>query len=80
MMIYRICDVKKYIKLTFDIKKIAIIFILLLISTILYFIKNKYILMFLLVVEIPLLYILNNSFIKDFKNIILIKFFRRKSL
>ena len=80
MMIYRICDVKKYIKLTFDIKKIAIIFILLLISTILYFIKNKYILMFLLVVEIPLLYILNNSFIKDFKNIILIKFFGRKSI
>ncbi len=79
MMIYRIFDIKKYIKLTFDIRKNIILLIMLLIATVLYFINNKIILVILLIIEIPILYVLNISFIKDFKNIFLTKFLKRKS-
>ena len=73
MMIYRIYDIKKYIKLTFDIRKNIILLIMLLIATILYFVNNKIILVILLIIEIPMLYVLNISFIKDFENIFLKK-------
>lgn len=79
MMLYRLYDIRKYIKLKFDIRKIIILLGMLFISTFLYYINVQMVSIILLTIEIPILYVLNKSFIKDFKNIFLNKIFNRKN-
>ena len=70
MSIYRFIDIKKYINLKLNLKKLLSLFLFITISTILYYINNIYFSTVMTVASIIIAILYNKKFINEFKNII----------
>lgn len=70
MTIYRIIDIKKYIKLKFNIKKMIILSIFVALSSITYYIDNTVISIIVLLNSVVVAFIFNKEFMFEFKNMI----------
>lgn len=71
MAIYRYFDIKKYVLISFDVKKTFILFLLLVFSCFLYYLKNAFFSIIALLISTLMLIYLNLEFLKDFLFIIL---------
>ena len=63
-MIYRILDSNKYIKIKYNIKRLLMIIILIIISIFIYYINNKLLSLIYLILFLPIGYILNKKMIQ----------------